>query len=124
MKIAIKNTEKLATSLAAVQTPRVSARTIEVGDFAKHAAKIEAKLSKLLCKKDWVGLVVVVDDNAQTFASSYNGTPESTKFKLTRTKSGWDVTAIARGYTSTHEHRIIGLETRADRMLAFAIKNF
>lgn len=98
MKINVTATDKLNAAIDVVQK-RASARTITARDIQLDVERIEKALKKVLPKKHWKGAKFIADINAQTFPSSYNGTPESTKFALVRAASGWFVTNIWRGAT-------------------------
>ena len=98
MKINVTATEKLNKVLDDVQK-RASARTITAEDILADVERIEARLKGVLPKKHWTGAKFVADINAQSFPSSYRGTPESTKYCVVRGASGWFVTRIWRGAT-------------------------
>ena len=51
--------------------------------------KIERHLE--ICKKDMIGIIVVVDPNAQDFPNTYKYTPYSIYYTAERKPSSWDV---------------------------------
>ena len=126
MKINVTATEKLVAAISAVEGSRVSARTITAEDIQTEVSRIERKLETLMAKKDWAGVVVSCDINAQTFPASYNGRPESTKFTVERFASGWFVTEIKRGYCNGPAgRRSIKLsDDHKAAMSSFVITNF
>lgn len=78
-------------------------RTITADDVVK-AVKLFPACVKV---KNSVGChILSVDPNAQAFAESYNGRPESTKFDLVRRPSGWFVERIRRDTCTPNRGRI------------------
>lgn len=105
MKINAKNTAALEKALAAVQH-KSKVRTITAAQIAEEVERIEAKLVEVLPKRAWLGVLVRVDLNAQTFTSAYlrKGRPESTVFMLERFPSGWFVVSLRRDTTMSLRH--------------------
>lgn len=78
-------------------------RTITADDVVK-AVKLFPACVKV---KNRVGCrTLSVDPNAQAFAKSYNGRPESTKFDLVSRPSGWFVERIRRDTCTPSRGRI------------------
>ena len=123
MKINIAATDKLTAAIAAVEGPRVSARTIDAEDIQYAVSStIEKLLAKLLSKKDWRGLKFAVDLHAQIFPAAYRGSPESTQFIVERGANAWFVTSICRGSTNGPQGKIIplNLSDKATELVAHA----
>jgi hypothetical protein len=96
MKINVKNTEKINTTLDAVQS-RAKVRLSVARDVNAAVEQIEARLKTLkVPKKEWLG-VVVIDQRLGRFASAYKWMPEATLFTIERFKTGWFLTGARRG---------------------------
>ena len=121
MKINISNTKKLSAAILQAEGVRVTARTITPETINRTIKKIEKKLSGILAKKDWSGLKFDCDPNAQSFAASYNGAPESTQFRIQRGANAWFVTEIYRGYTygPTKEIAAVNIKEKAAAIESF-----
>lgn len=115
-KIPLKNEQKLQIELDLVQK-RSRSRILSIETIKKEVADAEEHLTFILPKKCWKGLVLELQPDAQSFASAYRGSPESTKITLTRTTSGWTVTSVFRTYCDHRTTRkIIGLDERKDEI--------
>ena len=79
-------------------------RTIRIDDMVKAFDYIN-KCFKI-SNKALEGTSVVVDLNAQDFAKSYKGVPESTIFEAVYKNGNWKITNIYRGRTKTYSKRI------------------
>ena len=121
MKIDAYNVEKINDEIEKVQA-RAQVRLIDASDVVNEIKWIENKLKDLLYKKDWVGLIFDVDVHAQHFPGAYRGTPESTAFRVMRTKSGWFVISIFRTITGTHAIHPFNLDTKKDEIARFISK--
>jgi len=97
IKITKENSSKIESAIEAVQS-RAKIRTISVESIFKRIEYIENYLEHLLYKKDWNDLVFSVDENSQSFPSSYNGAPASTQYKVKRKATGWFLEAVERTY--------------------------
>lgn len=124
IKITADNKEKIQGAIDAVQTARHSVRTINAEDVLISAGIVEKQLLKILYKKDWAGLTVDVDPNAQKFPGAYKGTPESTSFIIEARATGLFLVAVRRMRCDTAFRRIYGIESKAERLAAFVKDNF
>ena len=95
MKINLQNDEKLNKAIDAVES-RARARCISAHHIQSSVKQIETTLRHMLHKKDWSGVRFEIDPNAQSFPSSYKGTPESTQVIVERFPSGWFVIGLGR----------------------------
>ena len=64
-------------------------RILNYRDVEYSLKKIEEHLG--IPKKDMIGIVVIVDPNAQDFPNAYKYTPYSIYYTAERKSSGWDV---------------------------------
>jgi len=88
MKINVENVKKVNEVLKTANG-KASCRTLEYTDIISMIEKIEKKLKTLLHKKDWRGLTIDCDYNAQNFKSGYYFTPYSTQITLLRGTTSW-----------------------------------
>lgn len=123
MKLNITNTEQLSAAIDSIQK-HSKVRTISASDVQGAVKQIEEKLSVLLPKKDWCGISVRVDMNAQTFPGSYRGIPESTVFTVERFPSGWFITSLLRDHCTNARFRVSGLHKKAEQIARHATNNF
>lgn len=124
MKINVTNTEKLSAAIKEAEY-RVSARTITADEIQKEVKLIESKLSLILAKKDWVGVVLHIDLNAQSFPSAYRGAPESTQFRLERFSSGWFVTGLGRHRCQgSRKNELTLTESQKEKLAEYIQTNF
>ena len=116
MRINLNNDMKLNDALCTVQHKRINARCISRLSMRMEISHLENRLSRILFKKDWRGLVFRIDIHASNFPNAYKGTPDSTHFTVERGASGWFVTWIGRNCTRSAAQRIIpaNLETKSD----------
>jgi len=116
------NVTKITAVIDEVQS-RARVRTICCADVFDAVAEVERRLTSLLYKKDWLWLVIYVDAHGQAFSSAYNGTPESTQFRLIRRPSGWFVDDVHRGATRRTEYKCSLLD-RGEELAQFANDKF
>ena len=118
-----KNADKINDHITEIET-RCTIRLIGAEDIFRAIGEIEKNLSDRLYKKDWIGISIECNPNAQSFPRSYNGTPDATIFLLTRTATTWSVSQIRRATCGTQEYSVIGLSDKSDDLAKFATKNF
>jgi len=125
MRINISNKEKIEQELGKVQK-NAKVRTIEYQDIITAANEAGDKLSHLLPKKEWVGLVVSADPQAQHFPNAYKFTPESTQFILERGDRDWFLVDVYRERCHDRLDKYVfrGLSTKAEAIVAFVNKPF
>lgn len=106
MKIIVKdsNKDKLDAAIRSAEG-RATARTITADIIIRTAERITRYLS--IPKKHMIGIVADVDYNAQDFPRAYKYTPESTRFLMEYTASGWAVYAIDRNTTRRASQAVI-----------------
>ena len=124
MKINIDNTDKVNAAIKAVEGTRVSVRKADCDSVLGSVIRIETRLSGLLAKKDWTGLIFFCDPNASMFPNSYKYGPKSTQYKIERFTSGWFVTNIYRGICVNKSIREGNLESKAKEIAEFVRKKF
>lgn len=124
-RINANNIDKLNAAIEAAEG-RATARCITAVDVQRMVREIEETLSARLYKKDWAGLEFSVDHHAQSFPGAYKGTPESTRFDLERTASGWFVTRVWRDRCEGPKSRIVcrNLQDKAEALVQFASENW
>jgi len=126
IKITTKNTERIDQFIESWQDAekclvrRATASGIKAG--VKMAEKF---LSRILYKKDWIGLAVCYSQHAQNFPSIYRGTPVATQIVIERTSSGWFLRSIYRGDCprASAELSFCNLETKTDEILDYITTN-
>ncbi len=96
IKIEEKNRDKIAEELIRVEK-RCSARTVEVDEIFKITEKIKVRLKELKVPSKLKGQKFTYE-NGHYVASSYNGYPESTQFKIEKFASGFFLTSLYRYY--------------------------
>jgi hypothetical protein len=79
-----------------VAQAKCHARLICPVDIIGSLKRAQAHLDAISLKRDQVGTRINVDVNAQAFPNKYKGIPESTHYEAELTKTGWEITAIAR----------------------------
>lgn len=120
-KVNVTNRELVEQKIALAQG-KATARTIDYQTVLDTLESIEARLTSILYKKDWTGIVVKVDPNAQNFPGSYKYTPESTNITFFRISNGWQVT-IGRGACLARKYRI-DLSAKAEALTDYIGNNF
>ena len=105
-KVNVTHTDKVQELLDSAQQ-RCRARTVTAEDIQRSVKDIEKKLSGVLFKKDWHGIIAIIDVNAQQFASAYNGIPESTHVMIERSGKNWHVTCAYRAMTASPQNEIV-----------------
>ncbi len=124
MKINVNAVDKINQELEKAQE-LARVRTVRYEDILTAVEKVEQRLGQLLFKKDWVGLSVWCDPNAQTFPHAYKGTPMSTQFQMKRYPSGWFITWIGRASCSgSHRYAIAGLTKKENELVEYATRPF
>jgi hypothetical protein len=123
IKITESNMNIIAAEIEAVEN-RCTARTITTAAILSDIEHIEKKLAAILYKKDWAGLEIECNPNAQSFPGAYKGTPESTQYRLIRRSTGWYVTRIRRTTCTTRPYYIDGLDAKANEMAEFVKTKF
>ena len=101
---------------------KATARTINYAMVVDQIESIEERLTDILYKKDWAGLTILVDPNAQSFPGAYKYTPESTHIIYIRISTGWQV-SVYRGICKATKYHI-DLSKKADALVEFISKNF
>lgn len=106
MKIIAKdsNKDKLEAAIRSAEG-RATARTISADIIIRTAERITRYLD--IPKKRMIGIIADVDYNAQDFPRAYKYTPESTRFLMEYTASGWAVYAIDRNTTRRASQAVI-----------------
>ena len=117
MKINVTNLEAIAKTIKKVEG-KATARTINVNDITETVQLIENKLSTLLPKKDWNGITVACDPNAQNFPGAYKYDPSSTTFILVRGSSSWFVTSMGRGFCHSETKKFVINMSDEKKMIA------
>ena len=125
MRINITNKEKIEAALAEVQKLS-QVRMIGYQDILDAVKYSEEKLSNILLKKDWVGLKVQADPNAQQFPNAYKYRPESTQFVLEKGVNDWFLTRLERYYTHDRiaKYTIVGLYNKAAEIADFVSRPY
>lgn len=118
--INLTNVDKVNKVLALVEE-RASARTVTAEDIDELVTIIEKKLSQLLRKYDWSGLVFTCDYHADTFPACYNGTPYSTKVVIRAGVNGWVLLRAWRGPANGVTQRICpdNITTKSEEIVYF-----
>jgi hypothetical protein len=124
IKITEVNKAKIQAAIDEVQTARIKVRTITAHDVLHAIRVIEGRLIDLLNTCDWHGLSFYVDPNAQKFAKSYKGTPESTVFLVNRLTNSWQLEYVQRRPTEKREFIVYNMADKAYRLSEFAEENF
>ncbi|MFT6908027.1 MAG: hypothetical protein ACJAS1_004715 [Oleiphilaceae bacterium] len=119
-QINVANIDKVKKSLCKINKPN-QVRLLSDSNLLEYLELIEKKLSKILNKQDWKGLRFNVDPFAETFPSSYKGTPTSTQFQLERRSSGWFV-LIERKPCMRHKIRPLNMESKSNELAYFQSK--
>lgn len=101
-----KNQEKIEALIKEAEG-RCKERTVTFSSVLKAIECIEYKYRDTK-KKNWEGLVINCDVNAQDFPKAYKYTPRSTQFTLTRQGGKWRVSGFHRGICngSAREYRV------------------
>ena len=124
IKVTEVNKAKIQAAIDEVQTAHIKVRTITADDVLHEVKLIEGRLLCLLNKCDWQGLGFFVDLNAQKFAKSYKGTPESTVFYVKRLTNSWQLEYVQRRATGRREFTVYYMENKASKLATFAEENF
>ncbi len=122
IRVTKKNADKITQAIDKAQSA-ARVRTICRADVFDAVEEIEKKLSKLLYKKDWLGLEILVDTHAQSFPGAYRGTPESTFFVLIRRPSGWFMDRIRRSICSPGVYAVY-FQDKSRELAEFATDKF
>lgn len=122
MKINVSNSAKIQSAIDAVQV-NCRARTINATDVQAYAERLQTWLDGILHRKDQVGLTFYVDAHAQSFPGAYKGIPQSTKFTLTRTSTGFFLINAYRTTCGGPSQVVnVDLSDRAEELARFAAK--
>lgn len=105
-KINVKNLDAIEKILNVVQK-RAVVRTVMVSEIIDSVDTVSKKLGGWLYKKDWHGVRVHVDLNAQNFPGAYKGNPESTGFILRRGSNDWFISAVGRKTCASFGHQFV-----------------
>ena len=124
MKINIKNEDKINSAIKAAEGPLVLVCQADCASVYKSVKQIETRLSGLLPKKDWPGLVFWCDPNARTFPKAYNGAPLSTQYKIERGSNSWFLTSVYRRECDTKAIRARNIESKSKEMSEHIAENF
>ena len=120
MKINVKNWEKLAAALDAVQG-KCRERRQSVADIQEKAAELEARLERAgLAKKDWPGCSFVwqyYDTPPRRYKYPFMGT----RVGFERTAGGWFVTNLRRDYADEQNY-VVFTEAQEKIICQHAIK--
>lgn len=117
-KINVNNTAKIQDFINEVQQ-LARVRRIDAQDVQVAAVQAEAYLDELMGMKDRNG--IALDDinlHAQTFASSYKGTPESTYFSLIRGSKDWFLTRVWRQTCGQKRHAAVVFKAKHQEAIA------
>lgn len=122
IKITTGNQDRIQAAIDAAQK-RSKVRTIDASDVFCAVATVEKHLSRAMYKKDWAGLSIDCDPNAQRFANAYKYIPESTRIVIERRKTGWFLADISRGQCDTKYLRC-SFQGRGEQLEQFATDHF
>ena len=81
---------------------RCKERILTYNNVKRSLEEIERYLE--ICKKDMIGISVLVEPNAQDFPSAYRYIPYSIYYRAERKASGWDVTPFGKYKTARANH--------------------
>lgn len=82
-------------------------RILDYYNVGLSLEKIETHLG--ISKKDMIGIIVIVDPNAQDFPNAYKYTPYSIYYTAERKPSGWDVKPFGK-YRTARASRMAVIE--------------
>lgn len=116
------NNKRINDALNAVQK---RTRVREIDTYQIYTAINQLVIYLGINKKDMIGIKADIDCNAQRFAKSYKGNPESTQFTVERTRSGWVITDIRRERCKSPNKRFnVTLTDRAKQALIESRETF
>lgn len=119
MKINLSSLQKVQTAIEAAQNSSRTRKT-SAESVLKMVERVESNLADMLLKKDWTGLVFVIDTEAQDFPSSYAGIPESTKVTIEFFKSGAFITDVSRSRCSSRVIEARNISEKSPELSSFA----
>lgn len=101
--IIITNANKLKEAIKAAEG-RARTRTITPADIVEGCRMAEERMG--IPRKHMDGVSISADMNAQNFAKSYSGIPESTQFVAKNVRGKWYVTHVYRDRCSGAERKV------------------
>ncbi len=119
MKITTQNTNKIAALLEEEQAT-YKTRTLDAEKIFSCIVYIENWLSKILFKKDWVGLRFKIRAESGKLPASYRYQANDTKVLVSRRSSGWYLDSIGRTPVDERIGHIecLNIETKKDEIMS------
>lgn len=114
IKIIKKNRKKIEKAIDFEQKIRTT-KILTFDEIVKAMNFVQAKLNNLLSKKDQIGIIIIIDVNAEDFPGKYKESSMSTKFQITFRSSGWFVTEISRGYCNDLNNKYFPILTNKQK---------